>query len=256
MEEPPCLRLGLHPSIIRILETMIHCLHGAVGSYRDWDQLTDSMPGQIRPLDLWRLLDGPSPSLSEAGTIIAQEANQDDILIGYSMGGRLALHALLADPDKWRGAIIVSAHPGLRIGHLERQASDRRWANLAQRDWEAFLRSWNDQGVLSGVPAGLHQAGFGDREAVSKSFHFWSLGCQEDLRSSLARIKCPVLWLTGEKDLKFTELAEEVCPLLPQGRHLVIPHCGHRLPWESPASFHEAVEKFLDSLRKDPSLNS
>ena len=53
------------------------------------------------------------------------------------------------------------------------------------------------------------------RVSVARSFVDWSLGTQADLTAELAKITCPALWLTGERDAKFTEL-----------RKAAVPHCS------------------------------
>ena len=235
---------------------MIHCLHGAAGHHRNWDHFCDSLKTPVHPLDLWRLFDQAEPSLTEAGKVIADQANPQDILLGYSLGGRLALHALLADPGKWHAAVIVSAHPGLTEGRPARLEHDRKWAELARDDWPLFLERWNAQPVLGGSLHGLRPAPPADRLRVAASFRQWSLGTQENLRPRLSSIACPVLWLTGENDQKFTRLATEAISLLPQGKHLILPRCGHRLPWEQPSLFQAAVQNFLANHRIHPSISS
>ena len=76
---------------------MIHALHGAVGMAGDWEGI---LP-QARMWNLWTLLERGEVSLAEAGDMIASEAQDGDSLIGYSMGGRLALHALLSVKCQW-----------------------------------------------------------------------------------------------------------------------------------------------------------
>lgn len=231
---------------------MIRCLHGAVGHHHDWDlfkafpQLTSH---SIEALDLWSLFDASSPSLAEAGEQIATQAAPGDILLGYSLGGRLALHALLAEPGKWRAAIIISAHPGLPhpSDRSDRRTHDEKWAQLAAQDWPTFLTQWNTQPILGQIPRqpGLHQAEAPHQNAVAQSFRTWSLGTQADLRPDFPKITCPVLWLTGEKDPKFTELAQKAAPILPHGQHQAIPKAGHRLPWDQPEAFAEIVHAFI-----------
>lgn len=226
---------------------MIHCLHGAVGSFRDWDQFEKSLGGETRPLDLWNLPGERPLTLPEAGKIITGQADQNDVLIGYSMGGRLALHALLADPRKWRAAVIVSAHPGLSAGRAERLGTDEQWATLAAQNWDLFVEKWNQQPILASKSPGLHQATSKDQAAVAASFRSWSLGAQEDLSLRLAEITCPVLWITGARDEKFTRLACEASPLIPNSKHLAVPKAGHRIPWEQPQIFASIVREFQNA---------
>ena len=83
------------------------------------------------------------------------------------------------------------------------------------------------------------------RVSVARSFVDWSLGAQADLAPELNKIDCPVLWLTGERDTKFSSLAEQSAPRLPHCRHQVIAGSGHRIPWEQPEAFQQACLEFL-----------
>ena len=111
------------------------CLHGAVGMAADWDHLAERMAvsgHEVKALDLWSYLEGGECSFQEFGRKICEEARREEhppLLVGYSMGGRLALHALLEDSEAWSGAMIVSAHPGLQDEgeRLLRMATDAEW---------------------------------------------------------------------------------------------------------------------------------
>ncbi|MCX6865074.1 MAG: hypothetical protein NTV46_02435, partial [Verrucomicrobia bacterium] len=72
-------------------------------------------------------------------------------LLGYSMGGRLALHALLEENPPWQAAIIVSAHPGLEAEaeRETRRTADAAWAHQALTgNWQEFLAAWDAQPML------------------------------------------------------------------------------------------------------------
>ena len=69
---------------------------------------------------------------------------------------------------------------------------------------------------------------------------------QEDLLLQLEKVTCPVLWIVGERDTKFLKVAEAAVEAIPNAELLIVPECGHRVPWEKPAEFHSAVRDFLD----------
>ena len=83
------------------------------------------------------------------------------------------------------------------------------------------------------------------RQAVARSFMDWSLGKQADLRDRLGGISCPILWMTGARDAKFTCLAAEVTPRMRAGRHVEVAGAGHRVPWEMPDVFETRIGEFL-----------
>lgn len=234
---------------------MIWALHGAVGRAADWRAFAAGLPsefGGVRRLDLWRFLDCCPMSLEAFGNALSEEIVRIDpepVLLGYSMGGRLALHALLDKPSVWKAAIIVSAHPGLtsEAERSVRREQDAEWSSMALKsDWPDFLTQWNAQSVL-GDAGDLPDRGElkSRRASIARSFVDWSLGAQEDLAPRLGEISCPVLWVTGDHDHKFSAVARSVLSQLQQGEHQVVPNCGHRVPWEQPEEFIGICQRFL-----------
>ncbi len=214
-------------------------LHGMMGQVRDWE----SLELDVRAVDLWQAFgEGDCPDLKDwAKNFNAEVKGADDkLLIGYSMGGRLALHAILDQPDAWRAAVVISAHPGL-LNDAERRVrweNDLQWSSRArEKSWPDFIELWNDQETLRSVSGSTFQSDLeGDRESVARAFECWSLGRQADLRPALAESKIPILWITGERDQKFTRLADEVAASNECIERGVIPGGGHRLLFENEKS--------------------
>lgn len=186
--------------------------HGNISGPSDWCPLER----HFQPLEkrcLW-----------EAGAL---EINAGDVILGYSLGGRLALQAAAAAPEKFRAVIVLSAHPGLRddVVRAERRQQDAAWSKLAATlPWAEFLARWDAQTVL-GPGSEDRLALEPHRQAIARGFQEWSLGQQPDLRPALARLQCPLHWITGAQDGKFTQLASEAgC-----GELHVLPEAGHRL---------------------------
>ena len=214
----------------------ILALHGNLGSSADWDSW--DFPG-LKAVDLWEHSDLDFFEMAHLIATDLSEGMERPILAGYSLGGRLALHAMAIHPERWSGAIILSAHPGLECveDRLARRISDEIWARKAREmEWSDFLEEWNRQEVLSdsSIPPG-QIALEARREEVALAFETWSLGRQENLRSQLRRFHAPVLWITGERDGKFTELGEGMGEVFPHFQHRVVPGLGHRVLGESSA---------------------
>lgn len=235
------------------------CLHGAVGAAADWRgfarQLATHAIGS-RAVDLWRFLECQALGLATTARALNAEAaathrGRGQVLLGYSLGGRLALHALLEDPAPWQAAVIVSAHPGLEAAaeRETRRASDAVWASRALTGpWTEFLDSWQGQALLADAPirdaaadARLAQR----RREIARSFVDWSLGAQEPLWSRLGEIRIPVLWVAGAQDPKFLELARRAVGHLPHAQLAVAPDCGHRVPWQAGEWLAREVARFL-----------
>jgi 2-succinyl-6-hydroxy-2,4-cyclohexadiene-1-carboxylate synthase len=210
----------------------ILALHGNLGTRADW--ALAGLP-DIRPIDLW---DHVHLGFDDFAATLAGPLSaglEAPILGGYSLGGRLALHALAAFPDRWGGAVILSAHPGLCgvEDRLARHRSDAIWANRAREmDWSDFLERWNAQPLLGGVSPALRDRQLDlepRRKAIATAFETWSLGRQEDLRGRLSRFVGPVIWITGADDVRFSRLGAEMAKVFSDFRHVVLSGVGHRV---------------------------
>src|SRR5262245_20355380 len=122
----------------------LHYLHGFLGKATDWEGVAlEDYPSWTydffsrlsapRGGSACQFLPGPFASLPAVADWInarAKESPAPRILIGYSLGGRLALHCLTQTPSLWSGGVIISGHPGLGDPQMrqERRETDRKWA--------------------------------------------------------------------------------------------------------------------------------
>lgn len=233
-------------------------LHGAVGAVSDWRSFASRLGERrigSRAVDLWRFLDCCPMSLDTFGKALDAEASGSSrpskVLVGYSMGGRMALHALLEDQHPWQAAVIISAHPGLEdeMERCARRERDAAWASRAlTAPWSEFLAEWQSQPVLAGTEirdnassSRLAQR----RREIARSFVDWSLGAQQPLWSRLSEIRIPVLWVAGEWDETYTLIAQRATSLIPTARLAIAPSCGHRVPWLAEDWLVEQIAGFL-----------
>ena len=230
----------------------IWCMHGAVGQAADWQGF--AVPGwAVRRVDLWRFVACCPLPIAEFGRALNEEARATPgprVLLGYSMGGRLALHALLEKDSPWDAAVIVSAHPGLESEEerAARRAADAEWAARAlQMEWSDFLTAWNEQPVFDGEAISMADRRLLStrKQEVARSFMDWSLGTQEPLWERLSEIKVPVLWAVGGRDEKFRTLGERAVSGIPGAKLAVLETAGHRVPWEAAEGFPKLVGDFL-----------
>lgn len=238
-------------------------LHGAVGMAADWQSTAQALAGckiSSRAVDLWRFLEcTPMPLDSFPAALHAEVAGGASLkrqaLLGYSMGGRLALHALLEPGAAWSAAVIVAANPGLEdVQEREsRRAADAVWASRAlSLPWLEFLEAWESQALFrSSIPrhAGMAQSLAKRRREIARSFVDWSLGAQKPLWERMGSIQIPVLWICGERDEKFCQLGGRAVSQMQDARLAIAPDAGHRVPWENPEWFHREVLQFLKACK-------
>jgi 2-succinyl-6-hydroxy-2,4-cyclohexadiene-1-carboxylate synthase len=166
-------------------------------------------------------------------------------LFGYSLGGRLALGILARYPERFRHAIVVSAHPGLKTDseRVARRAADLRFVEVLREQglaafvdkWQA-LALWASQGEL---PESVRAAQRAQRlrhtaEGLAQSMIYHGLGEMPDLRAQLAHVQTRVDVLAGERDAKFVELAVELAGIMPNSRLTMAAGAGHNLLLERP----------------------
>jgi 2-succinyl-6-hydroxy-2,4-cyclohexadiene-1-carboxylate synthase len=206
---------------------MIVALHGFLGRPADWDFLRDAgFDVDARELD----------DIPRSG----------DTILGYSMGGRLALHALF-DGATYERAVIISSGLGIE-GERERAArreEDEKWARrFESEDWETVMRDWNAQPLFGGHVRVRRERDY-DRRGVLKALRDYSPATLPPLAPRLHEIEIPVLWIAGERDAKYVAEAERAVSLLPNGELWICPGAAHRVPWEQPDALIARLRLFV-----------
>lgn len=175
--------------------------------------------------------------------------------MGYSLGGRLGVSALIDNPSLWQGAILISTHIGLSTlqAKEERILQDGRWKERFLNDpWPELIASWNSQPVFGGdiSPFVRKEEDF-SRENLAKTLQFWSLGRQDYYLQQIEKLPIPLLWMVGERDTKFLQMAQTLKFSHPQSRISIAKSAGHRLPWQAKEFFISEIKGFLyDVLHK------
>jgi 2-succinyl-6-hydroxy-2,4-cyclohexadiene-1-carboxylate synthase len=225
-------------------------LPGFLGLPQDWDLFAWQNLVGVDPLSFE--MNGLPGWAKQFNDWIEQQEQTSNLLMGYSLGGRLALHALIDRPSLWQAAIIVSAHPGLTdpMAKEERQQLDAQWARRFRTDpWTNVMGAWDGCEVFAGESFRFdRQECAYERKKLACLLTEGSLGRQENLRPEIARLQLPILWIAGEEDPRFCRVAETVSLSHPVSRKMVIPQAGHRVPWSQPERFAKEVESFLQDI--------
>ncbi|HRD55760.1 MAG TPA: alpha/beta fold hydrolase [Parachlamydiaceae bacterium] len=221
-------------------------LHGFLGKNSDWDVLSSLF---IYPIDPFMFSRHGFLSLNEFGKQLNTHLEGKNILLGYSMGGRLGLHALLDDPKKWKAAIIISTHPGLDEDEKKtRIKSDSQLLREFEEDFDASLKKWNEMPLFSNQSTFLRKAQDHPPFHLKQSLKFWSLGNQQDLKPAIKNLDLPIFWIVGEHDEKFKHLAKTMQFSHPKSKIWIAENCFHRVAWEVPKACEKEIKQFLEGL--------
>jgi 2-succinyl-6-hydroxy-2,4-cyclohexadiene-1-carboxylate synthase len=242
----------------------IWALHGFLGEASDFD-LLQKKSQQRMPGLRWQSVDYlKEPSLSpqtplhlwgEAFNQYLQkfsDSTADNILLGYSQGGRLALHALKNRPDLWKAALLFSANPGIRDEEKStRLAHDEKWvAQFLTEDFGSVLARWNSQQVFQGSQnEPMRKESRFDRDLIAQCLSQWSLARQEDFFSFLEDTSLPILYVAGERDRKYCQIGSRLQRLNSHLQLQTLPAAGHRVHFDQPEGLAELMVQFLETLK-------
>ncbi|MBR9728739.1 2-succinyl-6-hydroxy-2,4-cyclohexadiene-1-carboxylate synthase [Shewanella intestini] len=157
-------------------------------------------------------------------------------LLGYSLGGRVALHIAKQHPQSLLSLTLESAHPGLSDikAKAARLHADQQWADKLQHlPLKQFLSLWYQQAVFSDLTAEqtlalIEQRSQNQPDALLNCYLATSLGHQQDCRNAVAAIAPHCHIIVGEQDAKFLALAQQWQQQQPINV-LVIKQAGHNI---------------------------
>ena len=238
-----------------------------MGAAEDWNPVIDQLTGDYdcfalnlpghgspiadafdQPLDFDRALAGLIDSLDEL--------TRDPVaLIGYSLGGRIALYAALARPDRFRRVVLEGASPGI-ADPSERRAratlDDRRAETLLRDGIDAFVDRWYEMDLFQSVHA--HPETFERMKTARKSqdaawmakvIREFSPGRQPPLWDRLGELAMPMMLIAGELDAKYTSMSQRMARRIPSVRVEIVPGAGHNVHLERPERFAHLIQTFI-----------
>ena len=243
-------------------------LHGFTGSHANWHAVMAALAPSFRVIAADLLGHGQTDAPADPARYAMPHAAADLValmtaldagtfhLLGYSMGGRLALFTALAYPERVRSLVLESASPGL-AGADERAArvtADEALAASIVRDgMAAFVDRWEALPLFASqtrLPAAMRARLRAQRLAnnptgLANSLRGMGTGIQPALWPRLHEATMPALLLTGAEDAKFCAIARAMVKEMPRPQHITVENAGHTVHLEQPADFTRHVDQFL-----------
>lgn len=221
--------------------------HGGSGSVR-----ADLTTGATLLADAIAVHGGP---LDDVDAAVAADA--PPVVVGYSMGGRLALRAALDHPDAIGGLVLLGATAGIddAAERAARRTADEALADHLEADGVApFLEEWLAQPLFAGLeptPEDLAARLANTADGLASSLRLAGTGTMDPpWWDELADIEIPTLVVWGERDLKFAALGTRLAGAIGStAATAVIAGAGHAAHLEQPGAFGAVVQRFADDLR-------
>lgn len=259
---------GLGPALA---DLSLILLHGFLGRPTDWAETVLRMKVSRRNLaavsvDYLGIPDlSPETGLESWGTHFSKWVRNElgpgpHTLVGYSLGGRLALHALEASPTLFKNGVLISTNPGFSSESLESRAAriqnDQIWSRRFLDDsWDLLIEAWNRQDVFKNSrtqPENRLEANY-HRSLLSKCLVNWSLGRQKDFRPFLRNHPGQTLtWVTGERDSRAMTLRQELLTTYPNLISRTIEQAGHRILFDAPETLAQLLDAVVLSFSQSP----
>lgn len=246
-------------------------LHGFTGSAAAWHPFLPDWSRRFRTV----AVDLPGHGRTGAPRDSARyrtEAAVDDLcrlmdrlsigraaVLGYSMGGRLALSLAMLRPERVAALILESSSPGLASAEerVARVKQDEALADRIEREGiERFVDYWENLPLFASVKRlpddvreRLRRGRLANRtHGLAGSLRGMGTGVQPSWWHRLPELNVPVQLITGERDAKFRGIAERMQRALPDCRLAVVPDAGHLVHVEKPELFATIVVNFLLSI--------
>ncbi len=243
-------------------------LHGFTGDSETWNGVTDRLVQRFTCVTIDLIGHGRTDAppdlekyrmdqvVKDVESILAKCGITEATFVGYSMGGRVALHLALTHPHLVSHLILESASPGL-LTEEERSARREKDAALAERillhGMEEFVNFWEDiplfetqKRLPATVQAEIRQGRLGQRPiGLANSLKGMGTGSQPSWWGHLSAMEIPVDLLVGELDEKFVGIAKRMKERNPSFTITSFSGCGHAIHVEEPQKFGTMIEDLL-----------
>ena len=195
-------------------------LHGFTQTRQSWRPVIAALGGRRRALapDMpghGHAAARPASFAACTGYVRALGGDGRFALAGYSMGGRIALHAAFALADRLDRLVLIGASPGIAdpAERAARRAADDALADRIEAiGVEAFAREWAALPLWEGQPDRVRAAANADRlrntpEGLAAALRGLGTGVMDPLWDALPSLTVPVTLAVGERDEKFRAIA-------------------------------------------------
>jgi 2-succinyl-6-hydroxy-2,4-cyclohexadiene-1-carboxylate synthase len=231
------------------MPTPVVLLHGFAATARHWDRVIAALPeGRFTPRAL-NLADADPATPEGVDELVAASAPERFVLVGYSMGGRLALHAALAIPERISRLVLISTSAGIedrRERAARRAADDALAMEIEQSSISSFVSRWRSLSLFASDPDWVRDEVAADERRCTPAqlaacLRGLGAGAMAPMWDRLPELTMPVAILTGELDVAYEPLGRRIAASTKNSTFRSVPGVGHRVGLQAPGDVAHAL---------------
>jgi 2-succinyl-6-hydroxy-2,4-cyclohexadiene-1-carboxylate synthase len=225
------------------------------------------IPGFMQRGDAWRpvaellperypsrLLDHAEHTFEGRMREIAQA--DADVLVGYSLGGRLALRAALRSPESFTAVVLVGATAGIEEGPMRatRADADEKLASwMEAMPIEDIVSLWERQPLFADQSDSLVEEQrpgrlSHDPRSLALLLRTAGQGALDPVWHELRALDLPLLAIAGARDDGYTAAAKRIASTAPRARAAIVEEAGHAAHLQRPDEVARLISEFLDGV--------
>jgi 2-succinyl-6-hydroxy-2,4-cyclohexadiene-1-carboxylate synthase len=178
------------------------------------------------------------------------------VLVGYSLGGRLALRAALRSPESLDAVVVVGATAGIEEGPMraQRVEADEKLASwIEAMPIEDIVGLWERQPLFADQSESLVEAQrpgrlSQDPRSLALLLRTAGQGALEPVWHELRTLELPLLAIAGARDEGYTAAAKRLAGAAPNARAAIVEDAGHAAHLQRPEEVAGLIAEFLDGL--------
>jgi 2-succinyl-6-hydroxy-2,4-cyclohexadiene-1-carboxylate synthase len=178
------------------------------------------------------------------------------VLVGYSLGGRLALRAALRSPESFTAVVLVGTTAGIEEGPLrvQRVEADEKLASwIEAMPIEDIVALWERQPLFADQSEPLVEAQrpgrlSHDPRELALLLRTAGQGTLDPVWHELRTLELPLLAIAGARDEGYTAAAKRIAATAPNARAAIVEDAGHAAQLQRPDEVARLIAEFLDGL--------
>jgi uncharacterized protein (TIGR02246 family) len=234
-------------------------LHYYGGSSRTWDSVASALSDRYRIVATDHRGWGDSEAPADGYTIADLAADAQGViealclrryvLVGHSMGGKVAQLIASRRPSGLEGLVLVAPSPPSAMPLSDEQRATLTGAYQTRESVEFVIDH-----VLTGkplAPARREQVIEDSLRGAPQAKAGWpNVAMREDITAATASIDAPTIVISGERDQvdQVATLEAELLPRIPHAAMHILPGVGHLSPLEAPIDVARLIARFVGAI--------